>query len=40
MLKQNTCSAIIVVLKRLKILYEGAHKICRKLNVISRQNIV
>ena len=40
MLKQNTCSAIIVVLKRLKLPYEGVHKICKKLYVISGQKIV
>ena len=38
MLKQFTCSTITVVLKRLKLLYEGVHKVCRKLYVISRQN--
>ena len=40
MLKQNTCSITIVVLKRLKLPYEKVHKVCRKLYVISRQNIV
>ena len=41
MLKQTTCSTIVVVLKRLKLpCYERVHKFCRKLYVISRQNIV
>ena len=41
MLKQTTCSTIIVALKLLKLpCYERVHKVCRKLYVISRQNIV
>ena len=40
MLKQNTCSTIIVVLKRLRLPFEGVHKVCRKLYVISGQKIV
>ena len=40
MLKQNTCSTIIVVLKRLKLPYEKVHQVCQKLYVISCQNIV
>ena len=39
MLKQDTCSTIIVVLKRLKLPYGGVHKVCRKLYIISRQII-
>ena len=30
MLKQNTCSTIIVVLKRLKLPYKGVHKVYPK----------
>ena len=40
MLKQNTCTKVIVVLRRLELPCEGVHKICRKLYVISRQDIV
>ena len=40
MLKQRPCSAFIVVLKRLKPPYKEIHKVCRKLHVVSRQNIV
>ena len=31
MLKQNTCSSNFVVLKHLKLPYEGVHKVFRKL---------
>ena len=40
MLKQNTPSKIIAVLKRFKLPYKRVRKGCRKLYVIKRQNIV